>query len=116
MSRLSDRDHRYRSVASQTGLGYISDAFGALRRFLYPKQETPNGDAEAKSVERPYLQTIIGSAGESASPTNVKNVTDSLIEIGHMEPKKNGVFVLQLLTSSWGGILCDWPKEYQPMD
>jgi hypothetical protein len=53
-------------------LGYISGAFGALRRLVYPKHEIPNGKAEAKSVEKPYLQAIIGSARKSESPKNVK--------------------------------------------
>ena len=40
------------------------------------------------------LLAVVDSVGEGASRKDVKAVMDALVEIGHKELKKNGVFVL----------------------
>jgi nucleoid DNA-binding protein len=40
------------------------------------------------------LQTVADAIGEEVSRKNVKQVVEMLVDVGHRELKKNGVFVL----------------------
>jgi DNA-binding protein HU-beta len=50
--------------------------------------------ASKKLTKSGLIQAIVDSIGEGASRKDVKAVIETLIEIGHKELKKNGLFLL----------------------
>jgi len=54
----------------------------------------PKTKATKQLTKSGLLLAVVDSVGEGASRKDVKAVMDALVEIGHKELKKNGVFVL----------------------
>ena len=53
----------------------------------------PKTKATKQLTKSGLLLAVVDSVGEGASRKDVKAVMDALVEIGHKELKKNGVFV-----------------------
>ena len=54
----------------------------------------PKTKATKQLTKSALLLAVVDSVGEGTTRKDVKAVLDSLVEIGHKELKKNGVFVL----------------------
>jgi DNA-binding protein HU-beta len=54
----------------------------------------PKTKAVKQLTKSGLLLAVVDSVGDGASRKDVKAVLDALVEIGHKELKKNGVFVL----------------------
>ena len=54
----------------------------------------PKTKATKQLTKSGLLLAVVDSVGEGASRKDVKAVMDALVEIGHKELKKNGVFVV----------------------
>ena len=54
----------------------------------------PKTKATKQLTKSALLLAVVDSVGEGTTRKDVKGVLDALVEIGHKELKKNGVFVL----------------------